>query len=69
MKQYNNILQGKWDENSLSLLGVILSIGISVGFGIASLISEPGRIYWGLFVGFVSILLLIFLDHQDGKHL
>lgn len=55
------ILQGNWDSNSLTLLGVIIGISASVGFGLASLAPCYKAILGigGAVVAFIVLSLLL----------
>ncbi len=57
---YKEILKGSWDSNSLTLFGVIISIAISVSFGVASLVPS-NKALWGIGVMIISVIILIFL--------
>jgi hypothetical protein len=60
MESINQALNGNWDSNSLTLFGVIISIGISVGFGITSLVTV-NKVKVGLGSGIISVILSVIL--------
>ena len=53
-------LEGSWNSNNLTLFGVILSIGLSVSFGLSSLVPSY-KVIVGLLGGIISIGICILI--------
>lgn len=53
-------LEGSWNSNNLTLFGVILSIGLSVSFGLSSLVTSY-KVIVGLLGGIISIGICILI--------
>lgn len=57
MNYVKEMIQGEWDSNSLTLFGVIISIALSFGFGLASIVPAH-KLLIGIGAGLLSVLIL-----------
>jgi len=60
-------LEGSWNSNNLTLFGVVLSIGLSVGFGLSSLVTSY-RLIIGFIGGAIGIFLGILISQAVGVY-